>query len=149
MRYRILAQGHLNNPFKIVSTHFIDDRTGEERDLPWKGQEEVFSLMVEPGTIVELDDVTLPAPWMEPLDAEAKAMCEKYPDAYAPSIIANIDNVAMHGQALADAASYGNEIVRPGNNAPLYPPATQARLGGRPAPRLPTLGSKPAPGVAR
>lgn len=131
MRYRILAPGYLNNPFRLISTLYIDEKTGEERDIAWKGLDEVFSLQVEPGTIVELDAKTKPAPWMEPLDDEARAMCEKYPDAYRPSELANIDSLAIHGQALEDRASFGNEAAGP-SKAPVYPKDVQNRLADRP-----------------
>ena len=64
MRYRILAPGYLNNPFRLISTLYTDEKTGEERDLKWPGMDEVFSLQVEVGMVVELDDRTKPAPWM-------------------------------------------------------------------------------------
>ena len=147
MRYRILAPGYLNNPFRLISTLYIDEKTGEERDIAWKGTDEVFSLRVETGTIVELDDVTKPAPWMEPLDDEARAMCEKYPDAYAPSELATIDSLALVGEKLPDRQSYANEVAGP-SKAPVYPKSVQSRLADRAAPpKLPSLGARPAPGA--
>lgn len=147
MRYRILAPGYLNNPFRLISTLYVDEKTGEERDLPWKGMDEVFSLQVETGAVVELDDQTKPAPWMQPLDDEARAMCEKYPDAYAPSELATIDSLALVGEKLPDRQSYANEVAGP-SKAPVYPKPVQARLGDRPAPKLPSLGgSRPPAGV--
>lgn len=142
MKYRILAPGYLNNPFRLLSTLYIDEKTGEERDIPFKGMDEVFSLQVETGTIVELDDQTKPAPWMEPLDDEAREMCEKYPDAYAPSALATIDSLALYGEKLPDRQSYANEVAGP-SKAPVYARPVQARLGDRPAPKLPSLGSQP------
>lgn len=139
MKYRILAPGYLNNPFRLLSTLYIDDKTGEERDIPFKGMDEVFSLQVETGMIVELDDRTKPAPWMEPLDEEAREMCKKYPDAYAPSALATIDSLALVGEKLPDRASYANETAGP-SQAPVYPKGVQNRLADRPTPRLPSLG---------
>ena len=152
MRYRILAPGYLNSSFRLISTLFIDDKTGEERDIPWRGTDEVFSLQVETGTVVEIMPDTnarkpfLPAPWMEPLDDEAKALCEQYPDAYAPSELATIDSLALHGQALQDRESYRNEGGVGPSKAPIYPKGVQNRLAdrpGAPAPRLPSLGKQP------
>lgn len=140
MRYKILAPGYINNPFRLISTLYIDEKTGEERNIPWQGMDEVFSLQVEMGMIVELDEKTKPAPWMEPLDDEARAMCEQYPDAYAPSELATIDSLALIGEKLPDVQSYRNETAGP-SKAPVYPKHVQARLADRPAPKLPSLGS--------
>lgn len=146
MRYRILAPGYINNAFTIVSTHYVDDKTGEERDIRWPGLDEVFSLQVDVGMIVELDETTKPAPWMEPLDDEARAMCEKYPDAYAPSELATIDSLALIGEKLPDRASYANETAGP-SKAPVYPKGVQNRLADRAAPpKLPSLGGQRMPG---
>ena len=139
MRYRILAPALINNPFRVVSFHYVDEKSGEERDLPFKGPEEVFSMQVETGMVVELDDKTKPGPWMEPLDDEARAQCALYPDAYAPSEIATVDSLAMRGESLPDRQSYANEVAGP-SKAPIYPKGTNERLMGRPAPKLPSLG---------
>ena len=147
MRYRILAPGYLNNPFRLISTLYVDEKTGEDRDLPWRGTDEVFSMQVEVGTVVELDDKTKPGPWMEPLDDEARAMCELYSDAYKPSELATIDSLALQGEKLPDRQSYANEVAGP-SKAPVYAKPVQARLGDRPAPKLPSLG-RPAPSAPR
>jgi len=139
MRYRIISPGVINNPFRIISVHYVDEKSGAETDVPFKGPEEVFSMMVDVGMIVELDAATKPGPWMEPLDDEAKAQCKKYPDAYAPSEIATVDSLALRGEALPDRQSYSNEAAGP-SQAPIYPKPVQARLAGRPAPKLPSLG---------
>lgn len=132
MKYRILAPSYINSSFRLLSTLYIDEKTGEERDIPFKGMDEVFSMQVETGTIVELDETVKPAPWMEPLDDEARAMCEKYHDAYAPSQLATIDSLALHGQELPDRQSYANEVAGP-SKAPIYAKGVQARLANTPA----------------
>lgn len=147
MRYRILAPGYLNNPFRLVSTLYIDDKTGEHRDIPFQGDSEVFSLQVEVGTVVELDDRTMPAPWLEPMDEEAREMCAKYPDAYAPSMtLSPEESIAPIGPVIPDRQSYRNETAGP-SKAPVYAKPVQARLADRPAPKLPSLGSAARPGV--
>lgn len=141
MRYRILAPSYINGSFRILSTMFVDEKTGEERDIPWKGFDEVFSVQVETGTIVELDDKTKPAPWMEPLDDEARAQCEKWPDSYHPSELATIDSLALHGEKLQDRQSWANETAQP-SKAPIYPPKVQRSIGASQPPKLPSLGGQ-------
>lgn len=149
MKYRILAPGYLNNPFRLISTLYIDEKTGERRDIPWGGFDDVFSLQVQEGTVVELDDQTMPAPWLEPMDDEARAMCKKYPESYAPSMTLSADDtIAPIGPVIPDRASYANETAGP-SKAPVYPKGVQARLADRPAPKLPSLGSAARPGAAR
>ncbi len=142
MKYRILAPSYINSGFRLLSTLYVDEKTGEERDIPFKGMDEVFSMQVETGTIVELDETVKPAPWMEPLDDEAREMCAKYPDAYAPSALATIDSLALHGEKLPDRQSYANEVAGP-SKAPIYPKGVQNRLADRPTPKMPTLTSAP------
>jgi hypothetical protein len=125
-RYRLHENCALNRDFRLVSIPFEDERTGEKRDIP--RNIEMFSVMVEKGSVVDVDEAVLPGHYMEPLNDAAKAMVERYPALANPPMSLE-EALPIHGKPLEDRASYGNEARRNGD-APVYAPQVQTKLKG-------------------
>lgn len=132
-RYRLHENCALNSDFRLVSTRYEDERTGELRDIP--KNIEMFSVMVEKGAVVDVDSSIIPGHYMEPLNDAAKAMCAKYPKSANPPMTLD-EALPISGQPLPDARSYGNE-GRPGGDAPVYAPAVNNKLKGAPIGNVP------------
>lgn len=125
-RYRLHEHCALNRDFRLVSIPDTDPRTGETRDIA-KGIE-MFSVMVEKGSVVDVDEGVMPAHYMEPLNDAAKAMCAKYPNSANPPMTLE-EALPIHGNPLPDARSYGNEGT-PRGDAPVYAPQVNTKLKG-------------------
>lgn len=125
-RYRLRENVALNNPFILVSTSYTDERSGETKDVV--KNIEMFSVMVEKGSVVDLDDSIVPSEAFEPLNDAAKAQCAKYPDSANPRMTLE-DALPLHGNPLADPSSYRNEAAR-GGDAPIYPAGVNSKLKG-------------------
>lgn len=125
-RYRLHENCALNREFNLVSVSIEDPQTGEIRDAKPRNAGLMFSVMVEKGSVVDVDESIIPGHYMEPLNDAAKAMCDKYPMAANPPMTLE-EALPIHGNPLPDAQSYGNEGRQRGD-APIYTPQVNRSL---------------------